>query len=1427
MPRLYPELNRLTFNYEPPPDTDPGPAQRMDLERRLAAAFHGVKPSEVTPDQIPAAYRRAALRGAFEDTPVMPPTPPQPPRDPFTREPIGPTRSELWEEFVESPLFQNVIGGLQEEPGMYVPGVSERLAAKMTPLGAEPTTLEDSIMRPAPSAEPPTAQDPLALLGDFAEGFGRAPSPIPGFSWGDLGGKVGDALAWWQQAAESGAGMGRIVGIGLPEPDLETPIPKLGYGAGALPTKGPKEIGREAQYEISKRVQQRNPQTPQAFLVAVWEAAGDFERERPEVYPGAKAVGQALLDPLNLIGLGWEPRIARFLTSGARQTMRVARNAAEEVQSVIPAAARRSSDAGSALSTPPIEPPRTQRPSSQYSANAVSPSPTTRRNTPPSIFGPAINLNLGSIDPTSTRNILPQPPAAEGVGGAFAEIADDVNVLGLRPITRGLLAREKIEAGFRQALRGPSQEERMTPAFRERKRLNTTIDTQATTVSEQLRSDLRLFTFDKQGRIPALATAEFPNGPGFRDVTDAPNTFPLGAEQHEAIEGLRQMLAPYDELAQQVGVREHGIRRGISEPEGGFYVPRGAATPSGYDEPVRVTSARRGGASYAKPARLGSEAEGIELGYHYASPVEAVQTYIQQVGRNIADRYTANYLLALEDGGRRVAQTAADRIDPNLRAAITALRQKIATRRISQAKTTAAENELQFWLRGWSQAADAGDYDKVLQQAQDGIDALRRNKGVRAQELTQLQDELQTLRPQWRQAQRVAQQVPRSRGRVDMPELGSYDFPQEMANAANMVLARERRRGTLFTDAAKALNALHVTVTATLDDSAVMIQGLLGAVSRPRAWAQAMKLHYQVFADPSVYGAFLKEFDARAVEAGLPTVRRWAQHGLHQAPLEGGVAREMGASGIGAIGKLHGFKQTGRLYTYFGNRLRLTWAQAALADELKHGRTLDDLVESGDLDRIAETVNRSTGWSPEIAGGDFGSLALYAGRFFQARVETLINGLAGMRPGAPLDQRLARNSLLKLLGGAMALTHAINAAQGRETDMNLLLSDGRGGKRFNPNFMRARIGDFDVPILGTYYSLLGAIVSTATGNPDRALRSLGSQSLRTVWDMLAGENAIGERVRDTPEEFTDWLVDSFMPFTMAGIKETAPAVARRFSEGDIPKGVSNLIAGGAQALGGSASPLSPTDVLRDADGVQTDEYYGVPGVMAAMLAEGDETVQRQLERYYELANKQDYTRMDHLERQELKAALGDLTTEMTRGVSRIRTELRRDNPALEAYLTEKERRPLQPVRPRTEPTPTRTPTPTPTPTATPPPQYYQTSTAESNIRNMLTGEAVQKWYGEGKERPETYNQLTAREAQVIRDLINEADAHIFRKSNGEVKDLSALAERYPEDANAMFRQMVALLGARPVGPAPTPTRVPATATPDRYREYQRYQGSLR
>lgn len=805
-------------------------------------------------------------------------------------------------------------------------------------------------------------------------------------------------------------------------------------------------------------------------------------------------------------------------------------------------------------------------------------------------------------------------------------------VLGLRQAAQGLPGYERLANRLRSVAGMAQTSDVATPIMQERKRIKEVARNQAAVISAEAGARVRqAFSMDKKGLVKGLDDVNFPKG---MTVQDAAARLPtvwgnMTPEQQKTMVWLRETLAPYkqlwddvqDEAGQIIDRDAKALNSRGDVINGGFYIPRGSADIAGIDEPVkvRVSGGTGSGKGFQKAATFDSAAEGIANGYEYASVDDAIRSYVRNIGDDIANRNTANALLELtDDAGARLASSAADRVDPQLRGAVQKLASQIGQRRITAlsrriragAQGMEAKRAESMAARADQLATNAerrlmqriahGSPDTVIAAAERELMVLRREaskdltaatgrRGVSAatatklqstlQELDTFQNQLTVLRGRYKRAQDLAKNTPRERGRVDMVELQAYDFPDAIANAANMALKEEQRLTNpgVLDKAAQMLQGAYRTTTATLDNSGVGIQGLLGWYTNPKATSKALAVNMKTMLDPDAFGAFVQRFNENAKAKGLPDVMEWSRHTLRTA----GPGEELRAgSGFGKltqkIRNAPGIKQADQMFAAMGDSLRLGWAQDEAETMMKKlGRPLND----EELDGIAKSVNRFTGYVSDPAGGAVSDLLLYSPRYFQSRIETTLNAVAGLRPGATLEQKLARRTMARTLVGGAMITYAANAALGQETDARPVVTDGHGGLKRNPNFMRIRFNDLDWSVFGGYDSLLGLVLTAATGRHDQALRQfMTGPAPSMMWDLWVGSTVDGKRTRDKPEQLLKYLAESFAPFSAGDMLGSLGAAGQAAMAGDPLKATAGVVASGLTALGAKQSPMSFDDI---------------------------------------------------------------------------------------------------------------------------------------------------------------------------------------------------------------------------------------------------------
>lgn len=506
--------------------------------------------------------------------------------------------------------------------------------------------------------------------------------------------------------------------------------------------------------------------------------------------------------------------------------------------------------------------------------------------------------------------------------------------------------------------------------------------------------------------------------------------------------------------------------------------------------------------------------------------------------------------------------------------------------------------------------------DTALANTRKRIDLLEARGGQYAEQAKRLRNELglaedqvSQLRPVWRKAQDLARSTPRNEGRIGLSQLNDLTFPDPIASAANKWLTKSGKVPAPLA-VIQAVNRLARGTMSTLDNSFAGIQGLLGVGQAPNAYRRSMVAMVKSWADPDAAGAALLRADQRAMKEGGLTTQEWASVGAHY----GGSATEFtvgqGLSGkLGGIRNAPGVKQANRAFGAGGDVLRREWNDAELLAEMAHtGKTAQELLKDGTAARIANMGNKMTGWTEKRFAGEWGDLLTFAPRWLESRLETLAQGAIGTAKGAsPLtrgvgatvEQRMAAQSLQKIVGWSTLATVGINEAMGQETDFRPLV-DGR----WNPNFMRIRFNGRDYSLLGTYDSLARLMVGvgiagkdiTTSGDPAKgfgelwdALRSQSSPAKALIEDLVSGTDFVQKPTRDNWLQVVKRIGETFAP--ISGGAQLAPlgGAVKDVANQDWASMAKNVGEFAATNLGGKSSPVTDYEHL---DQYSREHYDG-------------------------------------------------------------------------------------------------------------------------------------------------------------------------------------------------------------------------------------------
>lgn len=348
-------------------------------------------------------------------------------------------------------------------------------------------------------------------------------------------------------------------------------------------------------------------------------------------------------------------------------------------------------------------------------------------------------------------------------------------------------------------------------------------------------------------------------------------------------------------------------------------------------------------------------------------------------------------------------------------------------------------------------------------------------------------------------------------------------IPKEVEDVLNQHLRKVR--GLNESESSKIYNAVNNSLRglwATMDFSRLFIQDLPMyadlMLSNPKLASKIAKAQFSTLWDKHVVAKTMEEFDRRNYGTGRPTTTDWIKHNLHISSVstddfEGGIVTHLEKTP--AIGKVLG--TTNRVFADGGDLNRLFQADL-LYQQWEKGNPLSFLGKHKNASReeiltaIANATNRSSGWTKNAFGGDIGRATMFAPRFFQSQLESILKATTDFKT---LEGDIARRQLVKMFGVGVATTILLNEARGEDTVFDPT----------DPNFLRIRnLKGNDISLFGPWDSLVRGFVRSAPqidsegnisfGDPTYLVRSKLSPILSTAVDLLVGTNVVGEPSRE-------------------------------------------------------------------------------------------------------------------------------------------------------------------------------------------------------------------------------------------------------------------------------------------------------------------------
>ena len=736
-----------------------------------------------------------------------------------------------------------------------------------------------------------------------------------------------------------------------------------------------------------------------------------------------------------------------------------------------------------------------------------------------------------------------------------------------------------------------------------------------------------LFPSMQDGRVVGLEGID-PTVPGAPTLQDIAARFPryqsaLTPDQIAFFEELRSITTRVDVDYRRAGIN---LNQRADILDGGFYLPRGGPLQdaiSAYDSQIggRTTGGTPG---FEKEAVYASEAAGIDELGEYVALADAMDLFIRHSGKRVADAHLSRFFKSLADEtGQVLGETAKQRLlrqTPGLQARMKRLRElKSRFESLSKGRDKASQDVLKQLIEDplFDDVVGVRNLFRKVKLGKAGLEpvsvqaravqgvreigaaarkATRRVRGTQRvsrgeykgasretleEVIAEIKKELDAMAPRWKAAKQKALRTPKGSASIQIRGLDNTTFPIALAEEAERVLKNRgdlRGQGSAGMRAVNALNNLFRGMASTLDNSAPGIQGLLGLADDKKAYGSALRANILSWGNEDAVAEAILKFDDMALQEGRIASEEWIQNGMRYS----GEQTEFQLGQGGRLSRLPGIRQANRAFGAFGDVMRPKWADDMLADELASGRSLDEIRASGDLRRIANIANSMTGYSDGRMFASVGDVLLFAPRFLQSRLETVAKAALSAQSLAPgrratIDQRAARRSLIKLMAYGTLLTIALNEVQGKETDFRPFKKgfDPTSGK--NPNFMRVRAFGRDWSLFGTWDSLISLTLTAASGKPQEGLRGLSSGFSQLTWDFMTGEDFIGRRVRDNPEQFGAWMLDMFTPFVAEEAGESVGQIAQSAVERrplEAGQGAVTLV---AEVFGAKSSPLSFRD----------------------------------------------------------------------------------------------------------------------------------------------------------------------------------------------------------------------------------------------------------
>tara|TARA_R110002110_G_scaffold105950_7_gene265930 strand:+ start:16 stop:2532 length:2517 start_codon:yes stop_codon:yes gene_type:complete len=718
----------------------------------------------------------------------------------------------------------------------------------------------------------------------------------------------------------------------------------------------------------------------------------------------------------------------------------------------------------------------------------------------------------------------------------------------------------------------------------------------------------------------------------------------LTPDQIAVLRDLAKQLEPMGDALRATG-DEFGVRKDIvvvmkEDPanpgafivdtdKSGFYIPRGSQVfidaNSAYDLPLPfVGDAQKGKRpSQELEAKFTSMAENIAAGNTYDSLEDSIGSLVTRTGERIADTFVSeSYKVATDEFGQKLGLTRKELMKrdypdlelrmESLRTQLRKLKQLIGSKRVQSEKVVESflNDPYMDSLSDLQKALTASTKVQRGVYVDQGMRDLRENVRQINKQITALKKIYDPL------LANVAKRERRGTigGALDYPQLNGLTFPERMAARTNQFIKKERGDLAVVARSIAGLDRaqrLWKASNATLDLSGIGIQALMTSWDNPKRLAIALPRALQALGSPGAYGDWATGFNTRAARQGGFTIEEMTgQFGLAQTNEAIDISSGILQAGLGIpkAGNVLGapFRAADRSFGAIGDIIRAETLHDITMEQLAAGMSKTEIAKTGLGRELADVSNYSTGY----VNGDFTipNLVMFSGRFFAARLKSLLSGARGIDLDAPLDllpvvgtklkpyvpslnpyartrDKYARRMILRMYGWGTLLTVAVNTRNGHETDFRLVV-DGK----FNSNFIRIRGKTRDYSVFGPADSMLRIVVNLGLFRAKDTFEAVTNAPIfNIVSDLYTNEKfggvpIINDKIKNPTMEQNaantalqlQYAFSQTLPF--AG-DEVGSIIGDAWRDRSDPAAVADAaMTAAGEIIGAKSSPFSKTDI---------------------------------------------------------------------------------------------------------------------------------------------------------------------------------------------------------------------------------------------------------